>query len=150
MGWPAVVAGAALGYAILSDSSPMDHDETVEATYDELTDHVPADASVYADHIDAPQSPHGEMDGLSRVPDIVVQSGDAHSLVVEVETADSLANDASEARSQLRDFATRGYRRLLVVPPSEEDTDAVETFLKDADFDGEIYLAVPSTASEFL
>jgi hypothetical protein len=149
MSWPAVVAGLALG-AILSDSSPMDHHDTVEATYDELTDKTPSDASVYADHMGAAPSPHGEIDGLSHVPDVVVKSGVAQNLFIEVETANSLADNASEARSQLRDFSTRGYRRLLVVPPSEEDTEAAKKFLGGADFDGQVYLAVPTGASEFL
>lgn len=147
----AVVAGGLIGAAILWQSSPMDHDETVQATYDELNAVVPADATVYADHIDGAPNPHGEVKGLTHVPDVVVKAGSANSLIIEVETADSLENSRSEARSQLKDFSTPGYRRMLVVPPSEEDKEAVTSFLEEFDtLSGELYLAAPETAPDYL
>lgn len=128
----AVVASGLIGAAILWPSSAIDHGETVEATYDELVSAVPEDATVYVDHHDGAPNPNGEVSALTHVPDLVVKAGSANSLIIEVETTDSLENSRSDARSQLEDFSTPGYRRMLVVPPSEEDTEVVEEFLDDS------------------
>lgn len=145
------LVAAGVVYKLLSSGS-MDHDATVQATYDTLVDNVHSHATVYADHIDAGPNPRGEVDGLRHIPDLVVKSGVDNSLIVEVETADSLANRKDEALSQLRDFSTAGYRRVLVIPPSEQDEESVTAFL-EREFDrinGRVYLATPTGITEYL
>lgn len=150
MVWQAVIA-AGIAYGVLK-SGTLDHDETVQSTYDTLQGEVSSDTTIYADHIDDGENPRGEVDGLSKVPDIVVKSGSENNLIVEVETADSLADRRSEARKQLRDFSKRSYRRVLVMPPSQEDHDAVKQFVQTEfeELDGELYAATPEGINEYL
>lgn len=153
MAWQAVAAVGALAWGAkkLLGSSDLDHDETVQATYDALVDAVPADATVYADHITDGPNPRSAVPGLSHVPDVVVKAGSVNNLIVEVETADSLEQARATARQQVAAFSKRGYRRILVVPPGKEDVDAVREFLEEfADLDGQLYLSDPDSVTQFL
>lgn len=146
-----VVGGAAL-YSIFKESEPRDHDDVVADVYERLDGTAPSNAKVFADHVDHAPNPHGEVGGVDKhVPDVVVKSGLANSLIIEVETADSLERDAAEARSQLREFSTPGYRRVVVVEAATSDEDSVREFVDSLDdLDGEVYFAKPETVSELL
>ena len=150
MVWQAVIAGG-IAYGLLK-SRTLSHDETVQSTYDALQDQVSSDATIYADHIDDAENPRGEVSGLDKVPDIVVKSRLDNNLIVEVETADSLSDRRSEAREQLRDFSKSSYRRVLVMPPSQEDHDAVKEFVQTEfeELDGELYAATPEGVTDYL
>ena len=101
------------GYALLKDSD-KDHDGVVQETVDELEDEVPDDATVYADHLDGERpNPRGAFAGVDgapdeHIPDVVVTSGLANNLIIEVETGDSIENNSSEAKSQIDDFSISG------------------------------------------
>lgn len=149
MPWPAAaVVGGLIGAALLWPSSSMDHDETVQATVDELEAVAPADATVYADHIDGVPNPRGEVDGLTHVPDVVVKAGSTNSLIIEIETVDSLREAQAEARSQVRDFRKQGYRRVLVVPSGQADDETVTSFVEDSE--GVLNVATPKTIADLL
>lgn len=156
MVWQLVVAGVSVfvGLKYLSESEKS-HDEVVEETYNRLSEATPNDATVYADHLthrsDVP-NPDGKVDGVSKVPDVVVKSTQSNSLIVEVETADSLAERPAKAKAQLQDFSTAGYRRVLAVPEGKSDVEAVREFLGaiEDDLNGKIYLATPDDVTEFL
>lgn len=143
-------AVVAVGYGALKllGSSEVDHDDVVEESYTKLAQAAPHDATIYADHIDTGPNPRGEIDGLSRIPDLVVKSGIANSLIVEVETAESLIEEAADARAQLVDFSTSGYRRVLVVPDDETAVEAARELV--ADIEGTVHLANPGTVEELL
>lgn len=150
----AIGALAILGGAVLLNRSEKDHDDVVEDTFDELAAAVPRDANVYADHLshrgDVLNS-QGEVNGLTHIPDIVVKAGSVNSLLVEVETADSLKNEPHKAREQLTDFSKSGYRRVLVISEKVDD-DVVQNFVDETrnQIGGEIYVATPSTVTNLL
>lgn len=146
-----IAAGALTLGAALLGSSELDHDETVQETYDVLVKNVPGDATIYADHIADGPNPRGEVAGLSYIPDLVVKSGIAHSLIIEVETAESLRDRRSEARSQVMDFRKRGYKRVLIVPPGNDDIEEVKSFIGEFDdLGGGLYAGDPDAVTEFL
>lgn len=150
----AIAAGTAIGAKILSKSDKNHHD-VVEDTYDAIEPQLPPDASIYADHLshrDEVESPHGVVDGLTHVPDVVVKSGISNSLLIEVETADSLAENGHDAKSQLEDFSKSGYRRVLVVQQGKSDVEAVRAFLDEIedDLDGKMHVANPETVPKLL
>lgn len=149
--WPAIAAvGGAIAVAKIL-SSDADHDDVVSDTVGALEAEAPSDASIYADGVDGVPSPHGEVDGIvEHVPDVVVKSGVANNLIVEVETADSLEERDGDARSQLREFSTRGYRRVLVVP--DGDGEQMAAFMEDVNerIDGTIHTATPEDVAELL
>jgi hypothetical protein len=149
MSWTLLLGGAAAAGLLLHDSDP-DHHDVVEETYEQLKSESPANAKVFADHVDGAPNPRGEVEGLDHVPDVVVKSGAANSLLVEVETKDSLTNSASEAKQQLQDFSKSGYRRILVVP--KEDSDKAKEFADNIedDLSGEYYLSTPKKVTELL
>ncbi|ELK56219.1 MULTISPECIES: hypothetical protein [Haloferax] len=156
MVWQIAVAagGIALASKVLGESS-ADHHDVVEQTYDALVDEVPETATVYADHLshrDKIPNPEGEIDGLTRIPDVVVKSGYANSLIIEVETADSLQNEPSEALEQIQDFSVSGYRRVLVVPNGKSDAEELEGFIEqyDEQISGKYYVSTPGDVAEFL
>lgn len=156
MVWQIAVGVGALAVAneILGESS-ADHHDVVEQTHDALVDEVPESATVYADHLshrDEIPNPEGEVDGLTHIPDVVVKSGFANSLIIEVETADSLQNEPSDALSQMQDFSVSGYRRVLVVPDGKTDAEELETFVEQYDdqIPGKYYVATPDDVSKFL
>lgn len=149
MSWTiALGAGAVIAY-LLHDDDP-DHHDVVEATYDALNEAAPADATVYADHVDHAPNPHTAVDGLEKIPDVVVKSGIGNSMLIEVETADSLENSPAEAKEQLIDFSKRGYRRILVVPKQHEDAAREFADKIEDDLPGEYYLAAPGTVANLL
>lgn len=150
----ALAAGTAIGAKILSNSE-KDHDEVVADTYDALEPELPPDASIYADHLDNRDdidTPHGVVDGLTHVPDVVVKSGVSNSLLIEVETADSLADNGADAKSQLDDFSKPGYRRVLVFQKGKSDVEAVRAFLDEIEdeLDGQMHVAHPETVPNLL
>jgi len=144
--------GVAALYELLSESEPRDHNAVVADVYNRLDEAAPSNASVYADHVDAAPNPHGEVGGVEEhIPDVVVKSGVANSLIIEVETASSLESDAAEARSQLREFSTPGYRRALVVEAATSDEDSVREFVESLDgLDGEVYFVKPEDVTNLL
>lgn len=149
----AIGALGLLGLKLLSGSDPEHHD-VVEETYESLEGATPNSATVYADHLPDRDVPHprNAVDGLTHIPDVVVKSGITNSLLVEVETATSLADSPTEAKRQLADFSKQGYRRLLVVPEGQENDDAVQKFVADIEgsIDGDIHLTAPSSVATYL
>lgn len=152
MVWQGVVALGILAVgAKLLGSSELDHDDTVQETYDALTGAVPTDATIYADHIADGPNPRSALDGLEHVPDIVVKAGSVNSLIIEVETADSLEHVRAKARKQVKEFRRRGYRRVLVVPPGKEDVEAVQEFIDEFEkLDGQLHLCTPDSVVDLL
>jgi hypothetical protein len=127
----AIAGGIALKvlYDALSDSD-ADHNDVLENTYEAVARETTETTSIYVDHIDDRVDADGNTrqatPGTNHHPDLVVSGFADRNLVVEVETADTL--DAS-AKSQLQDFATQGYTRVLVVPDGTVDDGA--KFLED-------------------
>lgn len=150
--WEAVaVVGAIVVGARLLWPSRLDHDETIQRTYDILEKNVPTDATVYADHIADGPNPRGELDGVNHVPDVIVKSRRANCLIIEVETAASLSANYSKARTQVQGLRKRGYRRVLLVPSGETTSDPVRSFVEEFDsLDGELYLATPDSVCNLL
>ena len=152
------VAGAALIGAAALISTDEDHDDVVQNTVNNLEFELPADATLYADHLDGDRpNPRGAFTDLNdapdeHVPDVVVTSGWKNNLIIEVETGDSIEANGSEAQSQLEDFSIPGYRRVLVVPDADFDTAHVDEFEDhlDEEIDGELYFATPSGVVDLL
>lgn len=157
MVWQYIGAAALLGAAVLLDTD-KDHDEVVQETVDNLEPELPKNATLYADHLDGDYpNPRGAFNDLSNapeqhIPDVVVTSGEKHSLIVEVETGDSIKNNDSEAKSQIEDFSIPGYRRVLVVPDADFDAVHVDEFEEqlDTELDGEYYVATPEGVTDLL
>ncbi|WP_277556232.1 hypothetical protein [Halobaculum limi] len=156
MVWQIAAAGVGLAIANkIRGESVADHHDVVEQTHDALVDEVPESANLYADHLshrDEIPNPEGEVDGLTHIPDVVVKSGFANSLIIEVETADSLQNEPAAAVLQMQNFSVSGYRRVLVVPDGKGDAEELETFVEEYDnqIPGKYYVATPDEVSEFL
>lgn len=148
MSWTLLLGGAAVGL-LLHESDP-DHDDVVETTYEQLKKASRANAKVFVDHVDGAPNPRGEVDGLDHVPDVVVRSGAANSLLVEVETGASLKNSPTEAKRQLQDFSKSGYRRVLVVPKADSDTAEEFAGKVEDDLPGRYYLSTPKQVTELL
>jgi len=149
MSWTLLLGGATAVGLLLHDSDP-DHDDVVETTYEQLKGASPENAKVFADHVDDAPNPRGEVDGLDHVPDVVVKSRVANSLLVEVETEDALENSPTEAKQQLQDFSKSGYRRVLVVPQAHSES--AEEFAEkvEDDLPGEYYLSTPKKVTQLL
>jgi len=117
----AIVGTIAAGYVLdqLSQSN-KDHDDVLKDTYQAVSQAAAADSSLYVDHIDvdAAGNPRSATPGTDHVPDLVLTGFADNSIVVEVETGDSLNGDALD---QLEDFSKPGYTRALVVPDSVVD-----------------------------
>ena len=150
--WCGVIGAAAL------ISTDEDHDDVVQNTVNNLEFELPADATLYADHLDGDRpNPRGAFTDLNdapdeHVPDVVVTSGRKNNVIIEVETGDSIEANGSEAQSQLEDFSIPGYRRVLVVPDADFDTAHVDEFEDhlDEEIDGKLYFATPSGVVELL
>lgn len=146
----AVVVG---GYSLLKYlESDADHDTIVEETATNLARQLPADGKLYADHIGDYPNPRqvaNDLD-LAHVPDVVVRAGSVSNLMIEVETDGSLDDGGAEAKRQLEEFATCGYKNVLVVP--DVDTDVVEEFEEqlNRELRGTIYVETPSTVTRLL
>jgi hypothetical protein len=81
------------------------------------------------------------------VPDVVCTSIVTSNLIVEVETEDTLDD---EAISQLDEFRLRGYRRVLVAPNGDSETvSEFEQRLND-EIPGRITVATPQTVTDLL
>ena len=126
----------------------------VEQTADELASATAHDATVYADHLPNREFPNPESSnvGNDHIPDVVVTSGLAQNLVVEVETKSSLDDESEAAESQLEDFARPVYRRVLVVPDDAVDESVVSEFEErlNEEVSGTIHVETPSTVASLL
>jgi hypothetical protein len=145
-------AGAAVAsYGLYRWLTPASHDELVEKTHDSLVDSTGEEVSVFTDfHHYHPESAAGNtrtLDlGFTHHPDHVVHSGTGSpNLVIEVETNVDALN--SEARSQLRDFRSSGYQRVLAVPKSA--VDAAEKFVSPLE-GAPVEVKTPTTVPELL
>lgn len=130
-----IIAGGAtlVGlHRLLKSREEADHDDVTEQAYHELREAADPSTKISVAHIqdrddvNADGHVRSATPGEEHEPDIVVDSFADNKLVIEVETGASLD---SEALSQLRDFSTAGYTRLLVVP--EGIVDDGETFLEE-------------------
>jgi len=81
------------------------------------------------------------------VPDIVCKSMATNNLIIEVETEDTLDD---EAISQLDEFRLRGYRRVLVVPNGDSETVSEFEQRLNEEIPGKITVATPGTAANLL
>jgi hypothetical protein len=145
--------GAGIALKVLHDAlsdTEASHDDVLEDAYHHAVEHTSPRANIYVDHIrdrdevEATQNPKGVLPNTSHVPDLVVQDFETVNLIVEVETADTLDQDAVD---QLDDFTTSGHRRILVVPDAALDDGA--EFIDDS-FDDDVYVAGPTDLEEFL
>jgi hypothetical protein len=133
----------------LSDSD-ADHDDVLEDTYEAVARETTERTSLYVDHIgdrvDADGNTYNATPGDDHIPDLVVSGFADQNLVIEVETAETLDNDAE---AQLEDFRTPSYKRVLVVP--EGTTDDGMQFLDDLGTDTDpIVVAEPSEVVDLL
>lgn len=140
-------------YALLKLlSGEANHDDVLQDAAWNLDRYLPADSTLYADHIDEYKNPHTVVQDLNldHVPDIVVRSGSASNLIVEVETASSLENSGYEAIQQLEAFGTRGYKNVLIVP--DTGNRIVDEFGNriDREVNGRVYVATPSSIVNLL
>lgn len=127
-----VAAGGIALYGLhrLIRGSEKDHMNVLEDAYRSLDD-ATEKGTLYLAHqdevdIDTDNHPKGELPDTDHVPDIIYTRFEGASLVVEVETGDTLDSDAL---AQLEDFSTPGYKRVLVVPDSAVE-DGIQ-FLKE-------------------
>lgn len=129
MGLPALAAVGAAAYGAVKGIEYLtttEHDRALKKAYKVADKYTDSSATIFVDHVTDQPTPHGAVDGLTQVPDMVIRGNpDVPNVIVEVETADSLDRAYADARSQLEDFRTRGYRRLLVVP--SDALEAAET-----------------------
>lgn len=147
---PVLVAVAAGGFAYALLKSEKSHDQIVEEVYENLRYEAPSSASLYVDHVreDVP-NPRTALEDhdLDHVPDVVCTSMVTSNLIVEVETEDTLDDDAL---SQLNEFRLQGYRRVLVVPNGDSETvSKFERRLND-EIPGKITVATPEKVPELL
>ena len=140
-----IVAVGATAAAVLLDRSP-EHNDVLANAYQTVARETDEAATVYVDHldVDAP-NPRDAEPGDDKVPDLVVSQFEGRQLVVEVETEDSLNEDALV---QLEDFATTGYTRALVVP--EETTSKAAAFIRESRLQGEVSVTCSENISRFL
>lgn len=96
-------------------------------------------------------NPRGAFNNLEsapeeQIPDVVVTSGQKNNLIIEVKTGNSIEKNGSEAKSQIDDFSTPSYRRVLVVPGVDFDAVHVDEFEEqiDEDIDGNVHVATLS------
>ena len=105
-------------------------------------------ASVYVDHVDDDVTADGNCAGVldaEYIPDLIVQDFAGPSLVVEVETAQSLSDEPAHAAAQLSAFATPGYTRVLVC----DDVEQGEQFVNNYELDG-VRVAEATDVDRFL
>ena len=145
--------GALAGYAFGSDESA--HKETTRKTFYALKEAAP-EANIYVDHVDPDGhagSTRGAIDGLSHHPDIVLTGPPGRpNLIIEVETANGIGDDAEHAISQIEEFRVQGYKRVLVVPEKQlEDVfEWVEECEDQGLITGNLTLASPERVSKLL
>lgn len=145
-----IAGGVALKvlYDALSDTD-ADHDEVLQDVYENVESEVAPRTSVFVDHLDvaADGNPRAAKPGNEHIPDLAVSGFADRNLVVEVETGDTLD---STAISQLEDFATPGYTRVMVVPDVAVDDGTA--FLKEwsSDAAGKVVVCGPSDITDLL
>jgi len=117
-------------------NSDADHDDVLERTFEAVERQTAETTDIYVDHIndrvDADGNTREATPGSDHIPDLVVSGFADRNLVVEVETDGSLNGDAG---SQLVDFSTSSYTRVLVVPEGVVEDGA--QFLDGIDADTE-------------
>jgi len=127
-----------------------DHDDILEQTFEAVERETTERTNIYVDHIndrvDADGNTREATPGTDHVPDLVISGFVDRNLVVEVETDGSLDGDAE---SQLADFSTSGYTRVLVVPEGVINDGA--QFLEGIDADTEnVVVAEPSEVANLV
>lgn len=145
----AITAGIGLAlFQKLSSSEPPSHDELLEQTHKAVTAATDATVSVVADHGVGDSDTDGDLavDGIEGRPDLVARAFDSANLIVEVETAQALADRTDHVAEQLDGFRKEGYRRVLVVP--DMVTSAAETLVED--LEGEVTVSTPEQVAELL
>jgi len=147
----AAAIAASISLAILqklSSSEPAPHDEILEQTHEAITAATDSTVSVVSDHGVGDDEPNGDLavDGIEGRPDLVARAFDSANLIVEVETAEALANRTDHISEQLDGFRKEGYRRVLVVP--EMVTSAADTLAEE--LEGEVTVATPDQVTELL
>lgn len=147
----AIAGGIALKvlHDALSDSD-ADHDDVLERTFEAVERETTELTDIYVDHIndrvDADGNTREATPGSDHIPDLVVSGFADRNLVVEVETDGSLDGDAG---SQLADFSTSSYTRVLVVP--EGVVEDGSQFLEGIDADTEnVVVSEPSSVNDLL
>ncbi|MFC7079178.1 hypothetical protein [Halorussus caseinilyticus] len=144
------VAGGVIGAILAAGDEDYDHNVLVTETFDTATNATPSDTSVYVDHVEPPGAagnPDGELDGVSHVPDVLVQGFAAPNTIIEVETPTAIANDPDHILDQLDDFRVPSYQRILVVPePVVEDA----TRFVEETVEGPVDVATPDSVSKYL
>jgi hypothetical protein len=152
---PALVAGGALaGLKAIELIRDVDHDHVIKQTVQNINSEAPGDTNIYADHISNYQNPRTALQDrdLKHIPDVVVHSGSATNLIIEVETEDSIKNAPSDAESQLGEFCLSGYRSVLVVPADDADTvtDFQTRINESSQITGEIFVETPNSVAQLL
>lgn len=134
-----LIGGAVKAYDYVTTST---HDRVLKKSFKAAKRSTSDAATLYVDHIkDDVESPAGVVADINGVPDLIVHEPHGRSLIVEVETSESLQDQPGHAVEQLEDFATRGFKRVLVVPDNGEDV--ANAFVEDHDLDGAVVVATP-------
>ncbi|WP_338756525.1 hypothetical protein V9T20_12940 (plasmid) [Halobacterium salinarum] len=149
MSWT-VVAGGLLALKALDEllsETDADHNDVLRDAYEHVEQATTEKASIYVDHlnVDADGNPRDATPGDDHVPDLVVSQYHGQSLVIEVETGDTL--DGS-AKSQLEDFKTPSYKRVLVVPDAAVSDGTA--FLEEFQGDEQVVVCGPSDLAAYL
>lgn len=121
-GGPAgAVVGAAVGGWLFGQES--DHDDTLRRTFSAVKEATSDGAHLYVSHIDPDgadsTSPQGVIDDVNGEPDLITIDSTTSNLIVEVETMKAIAENGNHALSQLQDYRTSGFKRVLVVPDDQ-------------------------------
>lgn len=144
------VAGGVIGAILAAGDEDYDHDALVTETFDTVADATPSNTAIYVDHVEPPGvagNPDSELDGVSHVPDVLVQGFATPNTIIEVETPTAIADDPDHILDQLDDFRVPSYQRVLVVPePVVEDA---TTFVEET-VEGPVNVATPDSVSNYL
>ena len=145
----AITAGTVLTvFKKLRKSKPPSHDELLEQTHRAVSSNTDTSVSIASGHGVGDDDSNGDLavDGIEGRPDLVARAFDSANLIVEIETAQALANRTDHIADQLDGFRKEGYRRVLVVP--EMVTSAADTLAEE--LEGEVTVATPDQVTELL
>ncbi|WP_135855207.1 hypothetical protein [Halorussus salinus] len=146
--------GATLGSLLFGSES--DHKDVLRDTFYEVKEATSESANLYVHHIDPSgaeaSSPEGIIDNVDGIPDLISIDSTSSNLIVEAETMEGIADDEQHALKQLRDFRTRGFKRVLVVPEDEIDlaVEWVEEHEERGNIEGSLTLSSPERINNVL
>ena len=140
-----VLGGAAVVGWLTSDSEP-EHDELLEQTYDAVDAATDDSVAISAEHGVGDGEGTRDIDEINGWPDMAVTGFGVSSLLIEVESADALAEKPGEVIEQVDGFRKSGYSRVIVVHSSV--VDGAEELV--AEIDGTVHVTTPDGVVDLL